>query len=84
MKKSLAQSSLEYAVGLGVIISVFFLGGGFVRRGFQARHGDALKYVIEEANKEAARQGLNQFPYQYEPGYLQEDMPELFTALTYL
>ena len=66
-RKRKGQSTVEYAIVLGVIVGALIAMQTYVKRGLQAKYRDTTLFMTQELN------GVNGFNYatqQYEPYYL--------------
>ena len=68
IKHMKGQSTVEYAIILGVVVAGLIAMQTYVKRGLQARYHDATKYLANQS----VLTGMNTTE-QYEPYYLDSD-----------
>lgn len=63
LRKNKGQSTVEYAIIIGVIVAALIAMQTYVKRGLQARYHDGIQYLEDETNTLGTST-------QYEPYYL--------------
>lgn len=66
LRKRKGQSTVEYALIIGVIVAALVGMQTYVKRGLQARYHDGMQFLATEVNGGAAGLGATN---QYEPYY---------------
>lgn len=68
-----AQSTVEYAIVIGVVVAALVAMQTYVKRGLQARYHDGIQFMVDETNKgQDGGSGIGN-TLQYEPYYLDSD-----------